>query len=66
MLAISIVNNTSQEANWNGRRTGRQADGQDHVLSQADALTKKMATNLVKRIFIYFCEITVTDILSRF
>ena len=28
------------EANWN-RRTGGQADAQDHVLSQADALTKK-------------------------
>ena len=44
MLDISIVNKTSQEANWNertGRQTGRQTDGQDHVLSQADALTKK-------------------------
>ena len=36
MLDISIVNETSPEANWN-----RQADGPDHVLSQADALTKK-------------------------
>ena len=27
------------KANWN-RRTGGQTDGQDHVLSQADALTK--------------------------
>ena len=25
-----------------GRQTGRQADGQDHVLSQADALTKNV------------------------
>ena len=40
MLDISIVNETSQEANWNGR-TGRWTDGQDHVLSQAVALTKK-------------------------
>ena len=44
MLDISIVNETSQEANWNGqtgRQTGRQAEGQDHVLIQADALTKE-------------------------
>ena len=30
-------------ANWNrqtGKQTDRQADAQDHVLSQADALTK--------------------------
>ena len=40
MLDISIVNETSPEANWN-RQAGRQADGHDHVLSQADALTKK-------------------------
>ena len=44
MLDISIVNKTSQEANWNGqtgRQAGRKADGQDHALSQADPLTKK-------------------------
>ena len=35
MLDISNVNKTSPEANWN-----RQTDGRDHVLSQADALTK--------------------------
>ena len=35
MLDISIVNETSPEANWN-----RRTDAQDHVLSQADALTK--------------------------
>ena len=35
MLDINIVNETSPEANWN-----RRTDGQDHVLSQADALTK--------------------------
>ena len=29
------------EANWN-RQAGRQAGAQDHVLSQADALTKKL------------------------
>ena len=40
MLDNSIVNETSQEANWNGQ-TDRRTDGQDHVLSQADALTKK-------------------------
>ena len=43
MLDISIVNETSPEANWNrqaDRQTGRQTDGKDHVLSQADALTK--------------------------
>ena len=51
MLEISIVNKTSQEANWNGwtgRQAGRQTDGQDHVLSQADALTKKKN---VKQVF---------------
>ena len=44
MLDISIVNETSPEANWNrqsDRHADRQTDGQDHVLSQADALTKK-------------------------
>ena len=40
MVDISIVTETSQEANWNGK-AGRQADGQDHVLSQADALSKR-------------------------
>ena len=39
MFDNSIVNETSPEANWN-RRTGGQADAQDYVLSQADALTK--------------------------
>ena len=39
MVDVSIVTQTSQEANWNGQTDG-QADGQDHVLSQADALTK--------------------------
>ena len=29
------------EANWNGQ-TDRQADGHDHVLSQADPLTKNI------------------------
>ena len=48
MLDISIVNETSPEANRNkqtgrktGRQAGRQADPQDHILSQADALTNK-------------------------
>ena len=40
MIDFSIVTETSQEANWNGQ-ANRQADEQDHVLSQADALTKK-------------------------
>ena len=39
MIDVSIVTETSQEANWNGQ-TGRQADGKDHILSQADTLTK--------------------------
>ena len=39
MLYIIIVNETSPEANWN-MQTDRQADRQDHLLSQADALTK--------------------------
>ena len=42
MLDVSIVNETSPEANWNGR-TGRQ----DHVLSQADALTKKSTLDIL-------------------
>ena len=36
MVDVIIVNEPSPEANWN-----RRTDGQDHVLSQADALTKK-------------------------
>ena len=35
MVDVRVVTETSQEANCNG-----QVDGQDHVLSQADALTK--------------------------
>ena len=35
MMDVGIVTEISQEANWNG-----QAGGQDHVLSQVDALTK--------------------------
>ena len=38
MFDNSIVNETSPEANWNRRMT----DAQDHVLSQNDALTKKV------------------------
>ena len=33
MVDVSIVTKTSQKANWKG---------QDHVLSQADALTKSL------------------------
>ena len=43
---IKIVATTSHynyEANWNGRTDG-EADGQDHVLGQADALTKNWAS----------------------
>ena len=40
MLVIRIVTKTSQEANWNW-----QADGQDHILSKADALTKNDILN---------------------
>ena len=42
MLDISIVNKTSPEANWN-RQADRRTERQDHVLRQADALTKKIA-----------------------
>ena len=43
MFDNSIVNETSQEANWNrqDRQAGRQTGAKDYVLSQADALTKK-------------------------
>ena len=41
---IENVSIDNSEANWN-RRTDRQADGQDHVLSQADALTKTQEQN---------------------
>ena len=39
MVDVSIVTKTSPEANWN-EQACRQADGQDHILSQADALIK--------------------------
>ena len=44
MVDVSIGNKTSPEANWNrgtGGQTDRQTGEQDHILSQADALTKK-------------------------
>ena len=41
------MSRNDSEANWN-RRTDRQTDGQDHVLSQADALTKKGRREIVK------------------
>ena len=34
------MSRNDSEANWN-RRTDRQTDGQDHILSQADAMTNK-------------------------
>ena len=53
MVDVCIVTETSQEANWNrqadrqaDRRTGGQADTQDHVLSQADTLTKNQLARL--------------------
>ena len=49
MIDVSIVTETSQEANWNG-----QAGGQDHVLSQADALTKKMGKRVSQQVNIDF------------
>ena len=39
MIDFSIVTETSQEANLNVE-ADRQADGQDHELSQADTRTK--------------------------
>ena len=45
MVDVSIVTETSQEATWNrqgDRQTGRQRDAQDHVLDQADTLTKNI------------------------
>ena len=41
MLDVSIVILLSK-LEWIGRQAGRRTDGQDHVLSQADALTKKL------------------------
>ena len=45
------------EANWNGQ-TDRRTDRQDHVLSQADALTKKLeliarAQNIASKCSVY-------------
>ena len=43
MVNVSIVNETSPEANWNrqtDRQTDRRTGAQDYVLRQADALTK--------------------------
>ena len=39
MVDVSIVNETSPEANWI-RQTDRRTGAQDYVLSHADALTK--------------------------
>ena len=41
---LATTSRNNYEANWNRRTDGqadRQTDGKDHVLSQADALTKK-------------------------
>ena len=59
MVDVSIVNKTSPEANWNRRGLLYGSGGgcymgwegvvigeQDHVLSQADALTKKKICRL--------------------
>ena len=40
---LATMSGNNSKANWNGQtggQTGGQNDGQDHVLSQADALTK--------------------------
>ena len=57
MVDVSIVHETSSEANWNrqtggqaGRQTGRRA--QDYILSQADALTENTFS-----IFLVSCQI---------
>ena len=48
MVDVSIVTQTSQEANWN-RQTDRRTDGKDHVLREADTLTKKTKTrNMIR------------------
>ena len=46
---LATTTRDDSEANWN-RRTGGQADAQDHVLSQADALTKKAGQKLKQTI----------------
>ena len=47
MIDVSIVKETSQEANWKGQ-AGRQAYRRtDHTLSQAEALTKNNNAKLV-------------------
>ena len=58
MLDISIVSEISQEANWN-EWTGRRIDGHNHVLSQADALTKKKAAKAWKAL-----NIMISDLFS--
>ena len=54
MFDNSIVHETSPEANWN-RRTGRQADAQDNILSQADTLTEN------KTLFLGFDTIEINQ-----
>ena len=49
MVDVSIVILLSK-LEWIGRQAGRRTDGQDHVLSQADALTKKQGNNLWKNL----------------
>ena len=43
---IATISRNNSEVNWNGQ-TGGQEDGQDHVLSQADALTKNILENCI-------------------
>ena len=38
---LATTSSDDSEANWNGQED-RMTDGQDHLLSQADALTKKI------------------------
>ena len=48
MVDVSIVNETSREANWNGH-----PGGQEHVLSQADTLTTLILKFLLIRSVIF-------------
>ena len=54
MVDVSFVNKTSPEANWN-RQADRQTDAQDHVLSQADALTKKVSLDPERGSTLRYC-----------
>ena len=61
MVDVRIVTKTSQEAKWN-RQADRQTDAQDHVLSQADALTKNWVEFCQKSI----CAIRLISLATLF